>query len=240
MALKKKLATAPEAALAGFYKQVSPTEWLLDLEGDEPAAEDAKVKEYRDNNIRLARERDELMAKLKEAETQRAQLAPKAEQSQTLEQRVAQLTQQWEESQARAKAAEANARLEQFRGSLLSTATKHKVRDEAAAKVLLAMASQTYKEKDGKFVPLNEQGQVLYSKKLAAEPMPIEEWIEERKAGDYRDLFAQPQGGSAKGSGAAFGLGGKTPKILISKAQAQSGAYLEQIASGEAAIQEEA
>jgi alanyl-tRNA synthetase len=235
MALKRKLTTAPETAIASLYKKVSETEWVLDLEGDDTP--DPRLREMRDNNINLAKERDELQAKLRAAEENAQKTAPKVKESESLAQEVERLKKEWTDSQTKAAQAEARARQEQFRGSFLQTATKHKVRDETAAKTLWALASTVYKEnKEGAFVPLGDDGRPLYSKKDITQTMPIEEWIETHKSGDYRDLFAQPLGGGAKGPGVL--AGGKTPKILITPDQVSSGAYIEQLASGEAAVSE--
>lgn len=216
---------------------MSETEWVLDLEGDDTP--DPRLREMRDNNINLARERDELKAKLAAAEENAQKTAPKVQENESLGQEVARLKKEWQESQQKATQAEARARQEQFRGSFLQTATKHKVRDDTAAKTLWAIASTVYKEgKDGSYAPMGEDGNPIYSKKDITKPMPIEEWIETHKTGEYRDLFAQPTGGGAKGQGSPISFGGKTPKILITPEQVSSGAYIEQLASGDAAVSE--
>jgi alanyl-tRNA synthetase len=230
MKLKQILTTAPEAAIAQFYTQQGD-KWVLDLEGD--GAPDPKLTEFRDRNVTLVKEREELLAKLKAAEESAQKAAPKVKESESLAEEVKRLKEEWQNSQQKTVAAEQRAREEQFRGSFLQTATKHKVRDETAAKVLLAMAKQTYKEKEGAFIPLAEDGRPLYSKKDVTAPMPIEEWIEAQKAGEYRDLFAQPSGGGAKGSaGSLIGNFSKTVPM------ANMGNFIDEVAKGEVGVHE--
>ena len=203
---------------------------MLDLEGDDTP--DPKLTEFRDRNVSLVKEREELLAKLKLAEESAKQAAPKVKESESLAEEVKRLQKEWQDSQQKTAAAEARAREEQFRGSFLQTATKHKVRDEAAARVLLAMARQTYKEKDGAFVPLAEDGRPLYSKKDVTAPMSVEEWIETLKTGDYRDLFAQPSGGGAKGApGNGFNFTKTVPLQNL-------GNFIDEVAKGEVGVHE--
>lgn len=206
-------------------------EWVLDLEGDDTP--DPRLTEFRDSNVQLKKERDELIAKLKAAEENAQRAAPKVKESESLAQEVARLTKEWEAAQQRTAQAEIKARQEQFRGSFLQTATKHKIRDEAAAKVLWAMAGQTYKEKDGAWVPVDESGKTIYSRKDVTQPMPIEEWIESNKSGDYRDLFAQPSGGGAKGPGNSLGLAPSKTVPL-----ANMGSFIDEVAKGEVGVHE--
>lgn len=229
MKLKKILTTAPDVAIAQYYRQEGD-KWLLDLEGDEQP--DPKLVEFRDNNVKLVKERDELVAKLKAAEESAQKSAPKVKESESLAQEVERLKKEWSESQQKAFQAEARARQEQFRGQFLQTATKHKIRDDAAAKVLWSMANQTYKEKDGSFVPVDDSGKTLYSKKDITAPLPVEEWIETMKTGDYRDLFAQPSGGGAKGSSGPARFFEKTVPL------SEMGNHIDAIASGKVGVHE--
>lgn len=202
MGLKKILTAQPPAELASLYRQQG-NEWVLDLEDEGAPADDSatRLKEFRENNIRLAQERDALRRQLEETN---AKVQPREQEARTLTERLAHLETAWKQSEQQRAQAESMARTERFRGDFNQLATKHKVRDDNAARVLFAMASQTFKEKDGSFVPLNEKGETIYNPKTT-QPLALEEWIDSQRSGPYKDLFSQPQGGGGRGSAVAGG-----------------------------------
>jgi alanyl-tRNA synthetase len=193
------------------------------------------LAEFRNNNVALAKERDELLARLRAAEENANKTAPKLKESEQLAQEVARLQKEWADSQAKAAAAESKARQERFRGEFMQVAAKHKVRDDAAAKTLWAMASTVYKEKDGAILPLSEDGTPIYSKKDVTRPVSVEEWFEGVKESGYKDLFAQPTGGGAKGSSVTNGAPGRV-QLTRQQAQFPSAEQKAALAKGQAEI----
>lgn len=193
---------------------------MLDLEGDEPA-NDNKLNEFRQNNIALQQKLAEQEARQKSIEEALAKFtagaAPAGKQPATVEEKVSHLTNLFEQSKKETEAARAAARQESWRSLFLGAAQKHKVRDDSAASALFALAQSTFKEKDGAFVPLDAKGATIYSK-TGTDPLSVDEWMEQQRGGGYRDLFAQPTGGGAKGAG---GLGGVAGRITLTREEAQ-------------------
>lgn len=238
MALKRKLTAAPTAAEAALYKKVEgKEEWTLDLEGDDTPA--PNVDEFRNKNIALLKEKADLEKKLADAEKAAASVAPKDEENKTLAQQVKELQTRWDTSQKATLEAEKRVRDEQWRNSVITTATKHKIRDDAAARALHTLADQTFREKDGKRQPLDADGNVIYSKKNAASltPLSLEEWVEERKTTDYKDFFSQPQGGGGRGSNGAPDTSGFM-RLTSKQAAAPNAEQLKAMAEKKAVIED--
>lgn len=216
MALKKKLTSAPEATIQALYKKISDHEWVLDLEEEstDTSGHNQRLAEFRENNIRLLRENEEVKKRLADLE---AKSAPLISEKKGAEDRIAILEKKYEEETKARTLAEQRARQENFKSGFMNHLQRHKVRDDKAGSLLHSLALQTFKEKEGSFVPVDEQGNTIYSKKTA-QPLSVEEWIEERKSSDYKDLFLQPTGGSARGSS---GLSGTGSILELTREQAQ-------------------
>lgn len=192
---------------------------MLDVEGEDPESQRPALEQFRANNVELLKKQQELEKQLEDLKGKASQVAPKEEENKTLSQQVAHLTKLFEESQKKTQEAEKTAREEQWRGSFLQSATKHKVRDDSAAKVLHSLASLTFREKDGQRVPLDNDGNTIYSKKSTSlTPITLDDWMEEQKGGAYKDLFSLPTGGGARGSGGSAPTPGK---IQITKEQSR-------------------
>lgn len=181
---------------------------MLDLEDDGPAPADPKVDELRNSAIQALKERDAIKAQLAQVQADAAKLQGDSSAKKTLEEQVAHLTSIVNASNQKIAEAEKRARDEQFRSSFLGATNKHKVRDDSAGVALLAIAQQTFREKDGAYVPLDSAGNVIYSKS-SAQPMSVDEWMETQKGGVFKDLFSQPVGGGGKGSAQPVSTAGR-------------------------------
>ena len=152
MALKKRLTTAPDASIAEHYKQQG-NEWVLDLEGDEPAP-NPKIDEFRQSAIEAKKERDRLAKELSDLQKQRDELAskvaPKEKEAQDLAGQVSNIQRLLDEERAARTNAEKKARAENFRSSLVNAAQTHKIRDEKASRALELIAGSVYKRRRGR------------------------------------------------------------------------------------------
>lgn len=197
---------------------------MLDLE-DDPSADDnnPKVKELRQSAIDALKERDRLTAELAtaKAESERWKTEKGATETgkKTIEEQLAHLTKVNEANERKAVESERRAREESFRGAVMQSNTKHKIRDDAASRVVLGLVAATYKEVDGKYVPQDASGQTLYSK-TGAVPMPVDEYVEQLKTGDYKDLFSHPVGGGGRGSQGVTANAG--PRVILTRKEAMS------------------
>lgn len=232
--LKKRLTSAPSKEIEAFYKKEGD-QWVLQLEDD--AGESDKLKEFRDSNIKYRQQLEAQGAELTKIKETLEKLSPKEEKKdkepETLTGKVEHLTKMIEQERQARINAEKRARISVWERSFVEAASKAKVRDDNAAKVLLAMAKQTFREdeKTGDFLAFDEKGLPRYSPNSTA-PYSVTDFLEEQKSGDYKDLFAQPQGGGGRGSGNSF-LGGAAKKTV---SQADAGNHIDEIAKGEAAV----
>ncbi len=190
---------------------------MLDLEDDGAPQTDPKVDELRNSAIQALKERDAIRAQLAQVQADAAKLQGDSSAKKTLEEQVAHLTAIVTASNQKIAEAEKRARDEQFRSSFMGATNKHKVRDDSAGVALLAIAQQTFREKDGAYVPLDASGNVIYSK-TSAQPMSLDEWMEGQKAGVFKDLFSQPQGGGGRGSATPVATAGR---IQLTREQAR-------------------
>jgi hypothetical protein len=202
---------------------------VLDLEDDDTPENDNKIKEYRDNNIALSKERDELRRRIAESE---ARSAPKEQEAKTLAQRLEQVEKVLGEERQQRANAEKRVRQESFRSDFMSAAQQQKVRDDKAGKALFGLASQTWREEaDGSMKPYDGE-KILYSRQKGkeTEPMGMTEWMEHQKGGDYRDFFSQPVGGGGRGSNVPDSSG--LPRFSAKQLAAPTKEELVVIASG--------
>lgn len=189
---------------------------MLEIDGLETPPADPKVDELRNSAIQALKERDAIKAQLAQIQADAEKLRGDSGAKKTLEDQVAHLTSLVTASNQKIADAEKRARDEQFRSSFLGATNKHKVRDDSAGVALLAIAQQTFKEKDGAFVPLDSAGNIIYSKS-SAQPMGVDEWMEGQKAGVFKDLFSQPVGGGGRGSSTPIATG----RIQLTREQAR-------------------
>ncbi len=187
--------------MASLYKQQG-NEWILDLDDDPapPPQETERLREFRENNIAAQR-------RIKELEEQMTRLAPESNKAKSLEEQVAQINRTLQDERAARDAAEKRARAESFKSSFSGATNTHKVRDDAAARALFAIAQSTYKpQEDGSFVPY-EGEKIVYSRQRGkeTEPMAVDEWVQTQREGSFKDLFVQAQGGGARGSSVTGG-----------------------------------
>ena len=157
--------------------------WFLDVEG---AVDKARVEEFRNSNVALMRERDELKRRFERSESE----------------------------QVRAVAAERdalNARLTaiQIDQGVTATATKKGLRPTAIPDIT-ARARTVFRLVDGAPRAYEADGQTVRVGKDGITPMTLDEWVEQQVA-DAPHLFESNAGSGAVGNGSG-GVGNKSVK----------------------------
>lgn len=208
---------AKEAEGGAFVVNVAPAE---------------KLTEFRDNNIKLAKERDGLVERVKKYSTvigedfdafqerfsQLTELEKQAQDKKLIdeegfEKAVNERTEKMrQDAESRMKALEAerdkyaNAAKQNetqlhrqiVTNSVTSAALSNEVNAlPEAVSDILARAERTFHVEDGKMVPRNENGEIIYGPD-AANPMSVKEWLASlRESAPY--LFKGSNGGGANG-----------------------------------------
>lgn len=207
MALKHKIAQLTDVAEAirSLYEPGQDGAFYLQVEGMVPKAH---VDEFRENNIKLARERDDLVAKYKDIDPAKyleykaaAEKTPAAI-DEAVKARLAQL-QQEHASVLQAKDQEllkTKTTLDSvlIDGSLKSEAAKAGVLPTALDDVVLR-GRTTFKNENGQVIAYNDRGEKLYDKD-GVTPLSVGGWIKGLKQ-NAPHLFAGMQGGGGNGSG---------------------------------------
>jgi len=223
----EKLEDVPEA-MRGFY-EAGTGGFFLQVEGMVPKTQ---LDEFRNTNIEVMRERDELRNKFKDVDPTKyleykaaAEKTPEAIDN-AVKARVAQLRQEHEQqlNDVTAKYTAASQQLDILvvDGSLRGEATKHGILPTAIDDVILR-GRTVFRRMDGQLLAVNEKGEKLYDKD-GTSPLSVESWVKDLKK-SAPHLFEGMRGSGAQG--AHGGSGGtrdmaqmtSTEKIALGLAQ---------------------
>lgn len=201
---------------AALYSKHTDGKYYLEVEG---AVAKSKVDEFRDNNISLKQQLEDMQNKFGKIDLEKYQeLMDKAAQDDgkkriTMEQvdqivndRTGKMKEEYENQINQLASANKglSGQLDNLLidGAIRNAAVEAKVRQGALEDVVLR-AKQTFKVVDGKAVPHDSDGKVVYGKD-GTNPMTTSEWISGlKKNADH--LFEQSQGGGAGGGKAPPG-----------------------------------
>lgn len=218
-----------EEAHAALYTKHTDGKYYLDVEG---AVSKSKVDEFRDNNIELKKQIEEMTDKYGNIDIDKYnELMKKAADDDgkkritmdRVDEIVAERTQKMREehqNQVEALTGNNNTLKSQLDGLLIDGAIRNaaveaKVRPGALEDVVLR-ANRTFKVVDGKAVAHDEKGNVVYGKD-GSNPLSPSEWLNGlKKSADH--LFETSSGGGAgggdnRGSGGAGGPGKDTSNM---------------------------
>ncbi len=220
MALKFKFKTREEipAELQPLYVEREGA-FVLDAEG---VVEKTKLDEFRNTNVALARERDELKKRFegidpeevrKLAEEKRrleeAQQLKAGEVDRVVENRVKSLKAEWDKqlSVVTAECDSLTARLTaiQIDQGIITAATKRGLRATAIPDIT-ARARVVFKLVNGSPRAFESDGQSVRYGRDGVTPMTLEEWVDAQVA-DAPHLFESNAGGGAAGNGAGGAAG---------------------------------
>jgi hypothetical protein len=203
----------PEA-LRAYYKQEGD-KWVLQCEG---ATSNAKVAEFRDRNIQLQKDKEELEKKYKdvdpvkyadlvkrEAELGDGELIKKSGVDALVQKRTETMRNEYE-----TKLKEANDKLTTAHGELTGLKIDHAVLAEAgplglrktAHADLVSRARTSFKMEDGKPVAYDEKGQKVYG--ADGQPLTIKEWSTGMVKSAPHLFEPNSGGGSSGGGGGTF------------------------------------
>lgn len=220
--------------VAKLYTKHEDGNFYLEVEG---AVAKAKIDEFRDNNINLKRQIDELTGKLEGVDLDEYRALKEAQASddgkkritmEKVDEIVAERTKKMREEHD-ALVSELTGQTEtlsgQLNGLLIDGAVRQaaieaKVRPGALEDVVLR-AQRTFKVVDGKAVAHDEKGNVQYGKD-GASPLQPSEWIDGlKKNADH--LFEQSSGGGAGGGGNRGGAGNQDTTNMSSLQKISAG-----------------
>lgn len=191
--------------------------WRMDIEG---AADATKLKEFRDNNVKLTKEVETLKATFKDIDPEAArkaiEITNQLDEKQLI--KATDLAAQVEERTSAMKAAneklvaditaerdKATAEISTLRinGAVMRAGNECGLR-EGAADDLISRASRTFSYKDGNVVAADADGNPLFNEK--SEPLQIEDWVKQQTE-KAPHLFDPNTGGGGQGGGQG-GAGG--------------------------------
>lgn len=202
MPLKKSYATAaeiPEALKANYVEKDGV--WLIDIEGG--IADPAKLREFRETNIRLEREKTELQGQVDQLQEQ--VLKPAGKVSEQVETLKAEHAKALAIAQGNATKAEAELTKLRIETAVATEAVKRGVRPEAMPD-FLRRGREELKTVDGKTIAIGPDGGTRYNE--SGEPMTIGEWIAStEKSAPYFFVPNRGTGGQGSGNGAQGGSG---------------------------------
>ena len=224
MALKFKFKTKDEipAEHLPLYAERDGA-WLLDVEG---AVEKAKLDEFRNNNVTLAKERDDLKKRYegidpdevrKLADEKRrleeAQQLKAGEAEKVVEARVKALKGDYDKqlSTANTERDALNARLVaiQIDQGVITVASKRGLRASAMPDIT-ARARGVFRLVNGVPTAFEADGQTVRVGKDGVTPMTLDEWVD-AQVSEAPHLFEPNAGGGAAGNGSGGAGGGKPP-----------------------------
>jgi hypothetical protein len=222
MALKFKFKTREEipAEQVSLYTERDGV-WLLDVEG---AVEKAKLDEFRNNNLALAKERDELKQRFDgiDPDAARALLADKqkleqdaqlkaGEVEKVIEGRIkgikADLEKQVGTLTAERDALTARLTAIQIDQGVTTVATKRGLRPTAIADIT-ARARTVFKLVNGAPAAFESDGKSVRYGRDGLTPMTLEEWVD-TQVSEAPHLFESNAGGGAAGNAAGGGAGSR-------------------------------
>jgi hypothetical protein len=212
----------PEA-LKSFYIEKDGG-WVIDIEG---AADAAKLNEFRDNNIALAKERDTLKATwdglnpddvkaliAKKAEIEAQKSKDKGEIEQLITDRTAAMKDLHQKELDKIKADYDKTRTElktlKIDSAILEVGTTLGLRETAHQDLIFRARTVFELDENGNVVAMKD-GKVIYNGN--AEPITIKDWVN-TTAKDAPHLFKESSGGGApggKGGQGGGGFSGKNP-----------------------------
>ena len=224
MALKFKYATKEQipAEHQPFYAEREGS-WVLDVEG---AADKAKLDEFRNSNVALIKERDELKTRFEgidpdevrkladeKKRLEEQQRLKAGEFDKVLEARLKTAKTEWDK-QLSAVTSERDAlhtRLSaiQIDQGVITTATKRGLRPTAIPDIT-ARARMVFKLVNGVPTAFEGDGKTFRVGKDGITPMTLDEWVEQQVA-DAPHLFESNAGGGAASNGSG-GVGNKSVK----------------------------
>jgi hypothetical protein len=195
--------------------------WVLDVEG---AVEKAKLDEFRNTNIALTRERDELKQRFDgiDPDAARALLADKQKLEQEAQLKAGEIDKVIEarikgikadlEKQVGALTSERdalNARLTtiQIDQGVITAATKRGLRPTAIADIT-ARARSIFKLVNGNPAAFEADGKTVRYGRDGLAPMTLEEWVD-TQVSEAPHLFESNAGGGAAGNAAGGGAGAR-------------------------------
>ena len=196
------LRTLYEAGTGGFFLQV---------EGMVPKAQ---LDEFRNNNIALMQERDNLITKFKDVDVvkYREMLASAGKTPKEIDDAVAARVAALNEEHA-ATVAELNQKLAATSTQLQTVLVDGTLKSEAAKSGVLATALDdivyrgrtVFHTENGQLIAKNERGEKLYDKD-GTSPLSVGSWLKDLKK-NAPHLFEGMRGGGANGSGGPGGAG---------------------------------
>jgi hypothetical protein len=200
MPLKKSYSSAaevPEALKTAYIEKDGV--WLIDIEGG--IGDPAKLREFREANLELRREKEELQGKLDEA--QELALKPQGKISEQVEALKQEHAKALAIAQGKATTAETELTKLRIETAVATEAVKRGVRPEAMQD-FLRRGREELKTLDGKTIAIGADGGTRYNEN--GEPMTIGEWIAAtEKQAPY---FFVPNRGSGAGGSGSNGAGG--------------------------------
>jgi hypothetical protein len=230
--------------------------YVLDVEDVVPAKEveahRAKIAEFRDNNIKLMKELEELKSRLakldgvdpeefKRLKAEKEKLVKKGvkdvdELGQFVQQSIAEATKPLvdkltaiEQERERLKR---NLEISTLKDTISSIAVKKGVKQKAIPYVIDRATQMFRVVENGDGPPKVTAKDGLYSRAKPAEPLTPEEWLDELAKSD--DFLFEPSAGA--GASPASGGSKSGAKQLINPTPEEMGRYAEQIAKGEVVV----
>jgi len=199
-----------DESVAGLYSKHTDGKYYLEVEG---AVAKNKVDEFRENNISLKQQLEELQDRYGNIDVDKYnELLKAAEQDEgkkrvpmeKVDEIVAERTRKMKEehqNQVEALTNNNNSLSDQLNGLLIDGAVRNaaveaKVRPGALEDVVLR-ANRTFKVVDGKAVAHDEKGNIVYGRD-GTSPLSPSEWLQSLKS-SADHLFEQSQGGGAGG-----------------------------------------
>lgn len=233
MALKHKIEKLEDVAegLRSLY-EAGTGGFFLQVEGMVPKAQ---LDEFRNNNIVLMRERDELATKFKDVDVvkYREMLAAAGKTPKEIEDAVQARVQKLNEEHT-AALADVTGKLTSTTLQLNTVLVDGTLKSEAAKNGVLATALDdivfrgrtVFKTEDGKLVATNDKGEKMYDTD-GTSPLSVTSWLKEVKK-NAPHLFEGMRGAGAGGSGGGGGGGNQdvskmTPAQKISYGISQQG-----------------
>lgn len=207
MALKHKIAKIEEVEepVRGFYEAGQDGAFYLQVEGMVPKGQ---LDEFRENNIKLLKEKGEIETKYKDIDPVKYKelLATSSKTPEEIENAVkARLKQMSDEHTT--TVTQLNERLSTLNGQLNIVLVDGSLKSEAAKAGVLPMALDdvvlrgrtVFRAENGKLVARSEKGDPLYDKN-GTDPLAVGTWLKDLKK-NAPHLFQGMQGGGGGGAG---------------------------------------
>ena len=155
-------------------------------------ATDPRLSEFRENNIRYKKERDELRAL---ADEKASQSKSSAGQAASLAEEVQKLRENQERMAAKLQAAESKNAYNSLRTKIEAVGKEMKINPSAVEDILLRAEKYGFTWKDDNAVAMNGDD-VRMSERNQNAPVTLREWMEGIKENGAGHLFSRPVGGT--------------------------------------------